>query len=174
MGQVADVIVKCHTRMRGMGEKLLTGVTAAHFARLASPGGVVIQSNHACWVYGHLAIYPARMMTVLGGDANAAAAPAVFTDLFKDGTPCLDDAKGTIYPSMDEVTKVFFKGHEVLAAHIAGMSNEALLREHPDEARRVNFPTLAAHANFMLNDHIALHLGQVSAWRRMLGLGSAA
>jgi hypothetical protein len=173
MGQVAEAIVKCHVRMRMLSEKMLNGVTPAQFSRLAAPGGVVIQSNHAGWVYGHLAIYPARMLTLLGGDANAAAVPAAFTDLFKDGTPCLDDANGTIYPAMEEVTKGFFRGHEAFASHVMTLSNDVLLREHPDEARRVNFPTVAAHVNFMLNDHIALHLGQVSAWRRMLGLGSA-
>jgi len=173
MARVGEIITTCHTRMRMLSEKLLTGIHADQFGRLAAPGGMVIQSNHPAWVYGHLAIYPTRVLTLLGGAADAAAAPASFTDLFKDGTKCLDDVSSTIYPRMNEITAAFFKGHEILAKHVAELPDDALLLVHPDEARRVNFPTLGAHVNFMLNDHIALHLGQVSAWRRMMGLGSA-
>lgn len=173
MGRVAEIITKSHSRMRVLSEKTLAGISPNQFGRLAAPGGVVIQSNHPAWVYGHLAIYPARVLTMLGAPADAAAVPAAFTDLFKDGTACLDDAAGTIYPRMEEITAAYFKGHDVLAAHVASMSDDSLLKDHPDEARRVNFPTVGAHINFMLNDHISLHIGQVSAWRRMMGLGSA-
>jgi hypothetical protein len=33
-------------------------------------------------------------------------------------------------------------------------------------------PTIGAVANFLLSAHHMMHLGQVSAWRRAVGLGS--
>jgi hypothetical protein len=42
----------------------------------------------------------------------------------------------------------------------------------PDESRRERFPTVGAATNFLLNDHLMFHAGQVSAWRRAVGLGS--
>jgi hypothetical protein len=33
-------------------------------------------------------------------------------------------------------------------------------------------PTVGAAVNFMLGGHLQMHLGQVSAWRRAMGLGS--
>ena len=174
MGRVAEIILKSHVRMRMMSEKLLVGISPAQFARLGTPGGKVVESNHPAWVYGHLAIYPSRVLTVLGSaSAESVAVFPAFVELFKDGTKCLDDAEGKIYPRMDEITQAFSKGHDALAAFVGTLPDEVLLKDHPDEARRVNFPVLGAHVNFMLNDHIAFHLGQVSAWRRMMGMGSA-
>jgi hypothetical protein len=174
MGRVADIILKSHVRMRMMSEKLLVGIAEKQFARLGNVGGKTVESNHPAWVYGHLAVYPSRVLTVLGSPAadSVAVSPA-YVELFKDGTKCLDDVEGRIYPRMEEIAKAYFIGHDALAAFVATLPDEALLRDHPDEARRVNFPVLGAHVNFMLNDHIAFHLGQVSAWRRMMGLGSA-
>lgn len=174
MGRVAEIILKSHVRIRMMSEKLLVGISPAQFARLGTPGGKVVESNHPAWVYGHLAIYPSRVLTVLGSaSAESFAVLPAFVELFKDGTKCLDDAEGKIYPRMDEITQAFSKGHDALAAFVGTLPDEVLLKDHPDEARRVNFPVLGAHVNFMLNDHIAFHLGQVSAWRRMMGMGSA-
>ncbi len=35
------------------------------------------------------------------------------------------------------------------------------------------FPTLGALANFLMNNHVMMHIGQVSTWRRAMGLPSA-
>jgi hypothetical protein len=35
------------------------------------------------------------------------------------------------------------------------------------------FPTLGSVHAFYCGGHIMMHLGQMSAWRRMMGLGSA-
>jgi hypothetical protein len=35
------------------------------------------------------------------------------------------------------------------------------------------FPTIGGAVNFLLVGHVQMHLGQVSTWRRVMGLGSA-
>ncbi|MBM99333.1 MAG: hypothetical protein CMJ77_10495 [Planctomycetaceae bacterium] len=42
-------------------EKLLTDVIPDKFARLGSPGGSPIQSNHAAFIYGHLMLHLGQM-----------------------------------------------------------------------------------------------------------------
>ena len=49
---VADSLDLC----LGYTERLLKDVTPANFARFASPGGHVVESNHAAFVLGHLAL----------------------------------------------------------------------------------------------------------------------
>jgi hypothetical protein len=35
------------------------------------------------------------------------------------------------------------------------------------------FPTLGSLYNFYVGGHMMMHLGQISTWRRMMGLGAA-
>jgi hypothetical protein len=48
-----------------------------------------------------------------------------------------------------------------------------LLAQHPDEKARVNWPCIGAAFNFLLSGHVMVHMGQVSAWRRCMGLPAA-
>ena len=43
----------------------------------------------------------------------------------------------------------------------------------PDERRRPTFPTLGDYTAFVMTTHEGSHIGQIAAWRRAMGLGSA-
>ena len=43
----------------------------------------------------------------------------------------------------------------------------------PDERRRKAFPTLGDYAVFVMTIHEGSNIGQIAAWRRAMGLGSA-
>jgi hypothetical protein len=173
MGQMADMVLGGGKLAMGYAESLLKGVQASQFARLAAPAGVVVKSNHPAWVYGHLAVYPGRCLELLG-QPNTLNIPKHFDELFKNGTPCLDDPAGTIYPSMAEITKVYFDGYRAVLAALERASDEAMLRPNPGEGRmKEMFPTCGAAVNFLICGHHLIHFGQISAWRRMVGLPSA-
>lgn len=153
-------------------ERLLVGVTPQQFARYARPGGVEIKSNHAAFVFGHLATYPPKVLMHIGRPAFAL--PANFDALFKNGVECVDDPSGTIYPSLDVVKAAFFDGSRAAIAAVAETSDQVLLGANPTEGRmRELFPVLASMLTFYLCAHPQQHLGQVSAWRRMIGLPAA-
>ena len=174
MGQFADLINPATNMTLGYAEALLKNVEPRQFARLAAPAGVVVHSNHAAWNYGHLAIYPARCFELLGRPGGAPPIPAAWHDLFKDGTACHDDVEGTIYPAMGDVTKAFFDGYRAVMAAMAEAPDAAFTRQNPTEGRsRERFPTVGALLAFLTSGHLQMHLGQTSAWRRMMGLGSA-
>lgn len=159
---------------RWYAERLLTGVSPAMAARKPrNAEGVLIEMNHPVFALGHLSLYSGRMLALIGADATAAKTPDAWEALFKAGAPCHDDPTGVIYPSLAEVTERFFAGVDAGLAALEGVRDDVLARPNPNEAMRSRFPCVGDMVNFMTSGHVLMHLGQVSAWRRCMGLGSA-
>lgn len=174
MGQIADAIVPGARRTLSLAEALLNGVPAERFARLAAPGGEVVRANHGAFIYGHLSIYPQRVLSMAGLQPGDAAAPEHYGELFGPKAECVDDPDASVYPPMDEIVSHFTRSFGVALDALEKMSDERLAGSHGEEGRyKELFPTLGAAASFMFNNHVMLHLGQMSTWRRCLGLGSA-
>jgi len=75
---------------------------------------------------------------------------------------------------MDEITAFFFEGHRMLLGALRASPDATFDQTNPAEGRmRDLFPTLGSVQTFYCGGHIMMHLGQVSAWRRMEGLGAA-
>ena len=156
----------------GYAEQLLQGITPDIFGRMACPGNSVVHANHPAFVYGHLALYAPRVIGFLGG--NAAPAPDEFEEMFAKGAECVDDPEGTVYPEMDVINEVFFSGYRAAQAAVTAATDELLSQPNPaGGAMAEKFPTIGSMCNFMCSGHIMLHLGQISTWRRMQGLGPA-
>lgn len=170
MPSIPDLLNALSKFSFGLSEGLLQDVPANKFARLATPGGVKIESNHPAFCFGHLAIYPARLAEAMGVKLPAIEAPAGFADLFAAGKPCLDDPEGTIYPRMDVITKAYFDGYRGLLAAASTVDPAVFDQPHPNEKLRDRFPTIGVTAVFLYSSHIMMHMGQVSAWRRMMGM----
>lgn len=175
MPPIGELLQRLAGPSLGMAERLLAGVTPARFARFTRPAGVTVHANHPAWVYGHLALYPARVMEIGGLTAPVGLAPpAAWTDLFGAGTECKDDPEAAIYPAMGEVTERFFTGYRALTAALAEVPDEVFHKPHAGSERmREMMPTFGQAAAFMVGSHIMMHLGQVSTWRRCEGLSAA-
>lgn len=171
---LGNTIADSLTLSLAYAQRMLKDVTADQFARFAAPGGQVVTSNHAAFVFGHLSLYASRIVRELGGDISQLAPPARFETVFSRETQCLDDVDGTIYPAMADVTGYFFKGYGAAKEALTAASDDVLQRDNPTEGRMKElFPTLGSMHTFLVGGHIMMHLGQVSAWRRMLGLAPA-
>lgn len=172
MGQIADMIVRGQRVSIRLAEAMLKDVKPETFARKVAIGGKTIDSNHAAFVYGHLSIYPASAGKAAG--YSVPPPPAGFEDLFKAGVECRDDPERKVYPAMDAITKYFFEAHKASEAGTAGLTDDQLNGPNPREGRmKEMFPTLGGLLMFYTTSHMMMHLGQVSAWRRGFGLGSA-
>lgn len=155
-------------------ERLLTDVPAAEFARFARPGGQLVISNHPAFTLGHLCLYSCRLVTNLGGDLEAARVPEDYPCLFSKDATCQDDVDGTIYPAMDVLVDKFFAGYRAAVDVLRSTGDEAFRQTNPEEGRlRELFPTMGAMHAFYVGGHMMTHLGQMSAWRRMMGMGAA-
>jgi hypothetical protein len=158
----------------GYAQRMLKDVPSDKFARYAAPGGQIVTSNHGAFVYGHLSLYGPRIVKELGGDVSPLAPPPRFETVFSRETQCIDDVDGTVYPAMAEITEFFFRAYGAVKEALLAASDDVLQRENPTEGRmRELFPTLGSMHAFLAGGHMMMHLGQVSAWRRMLGLSPA-
>ncbi len=172
MGLTGETIATAGKRARGFAERAFAGIPPEKFARRPVVGGVTIDTNHPAFIYGHLALYPARILAQLGADASAVATPPVWLDLFKAGCPCRDDPEGRIYPPMSEITRAFLTGYDAALATVAKTDDEVFARPLPDENYRKHFSTIGVATLVYCCSHIAVHMGQVSTWRRCMGLGA--
>ena len=155
-------------------DRLLTDVTDGQFARFAVVAGQSVVSNHPAFVLGHLSLYGSRIVSDLGGDTSQIDPPANFQDVFSKDATCQDDPDGTIYPPMDEIVAVFKTGYQAALEELRKTPDAEFQRPNPNEGRIAElFPTLGSMHNFYCGGHLMMHLGQMSAWRRMQGLKPA-
>ena len=164
------------SRSAGMlyAERLLKDVNATDFARPARPGGHVVNANHAAFVFGHLSLYAPRIVEQLGGPVASIRPPTEFGPLFAKDSTCRDDPHGTIYPGKDAILDVFFRGYRTAIDTLRQTDDVPFSAPNPAAGpQRDVFPTMGAMLAFYAGGHLMNHLGQLSTWRRMMGLGPA-
>lgn len=154
-------------------ERLLQGIPPESFARFATVGGVQIASNHPAFIFGHLSLYSSRIVEQLEGDASAIAPSEAFVNAFSHQSVCVDDPDGSVYPPMDQITERFFTGYRQ-AVEALELADDSLFKApNPHEPMRAKFPTMGAMHAFYVGGHQMMHFGQLSMWRRCMGLGAA-
>lgn len=169
MGKLVDIILPGAKMAMGYSEALLNGIAAKDFARL--PKG--INTNHPAFVYGHLSVYPDKIMPEIGLARLSKPDHAKWVELFDAGKECRDDPSGTIYPSMEAIVSRYRERYAALVEALPSVDESLLWAMNPNEKARDRLPTQGARLNFYLNGHTQMHLGQVSAWRRIMGMPSA-
>ena len=129
------------------------------------PQGVI---NHPAWTLGHLAWVSNHLAGLLGADAPL---PDGWAETFKPGgTP---SSNPTDYPSKEDILAQLTAQHDVAATAVADADPSVFAREMPNERVRTYMPTIGDFAVIMMTTHEAGHLGQVTAWRRAMGLPPA-
>ena len=136
---------------------------------VGQPRGVV---NHPAWTLGHLAQASDHLAVALGLESTF---PAAWKDSFRTGgIPSGDMAA---FPLKDALVAELAAQHERVSSVIEAAEPTALdatfAREHPNERTRQRFPTVGDYAVYLITSHEGSHLGQIAAWRRAMGLGSA-
>ena len=172
MSLLGQTIAVAARRARWHAQNMLQGIAPGQFATKPRGPGGVIEMNHPAFIYGHLGLYPPRILGLLGAD-SAVTVPPEWSALFQPGATCQDDPDGRIYPAMDQITNLFFQGLDAAIVEVERQPDSVFERIMPDERYRQFLPTIGAAALSMLNNHVSFHIGQVSAWRRFMGLGSA-
>jgi len=153
--------------------RLLKDVKPETFSSFAKPNGITVESNHPAFLYGHLSLYAPRIVTELGADASNIQPSERFTELFSKDAKCANDQAGDFHPSMEEILEAFRSGHEAAIQALEATEDQVFQHDNPNEAMRKLFPTIGAMHAFYVGGHLMMHMGQMSAWRRMMGLGAA-
>lgn len=168
-GNIVQTLLPGFERTLGLAEAIVSGIDASKFARTPESAPTM---NHPAFVIGHLSIYPDRALAMIGKEDAAKPMPG-YEELFNPGARCQDDPDGTIYPAMDEIVAHFTERYHALKDHLASVTDETMLSEMPNEKFRHVFPTTGSGVSFLTGSHLMFHLGQISSWRRAMGLGSA-
>ncbi|NBW96409.1 MAG: DinB family protein [Planctomycetia bacterium] len=156
----------------GYADRLLKGIPAARFPRFAEVGGRMVESNHPAFVYGHLSLYAPKILHQIG--CPSPPVPEHFEDRFSKDATCVDDRDLDLYPAMDDIVTFFREGHRMVTGALRSTPDDAFQRPNPAEGRMKElFPTIGSAQAFYCGGHMMMHLGQVSAWRRIEGLGAA-
>ncbi len=174
MGEIARMLWANAVRTREIGLSLAEEIPPEQFARLPLGDGQPVFMSHPAFVYGHLTLYPARVLKMAGLEPSGAAAPYWFDEIFAPGALCQDDPFGEIYPEKEQLIVQFRVSFRQAAELIRDVDDERLCEMHtmsPELGSTIL--SLGAAADYLLNNHPMYHLGQVSAWRRCMGLGSA-
>ncbi|MEX0876139.1 MAG: hypothetical protein WD114_01660 [Phycisphaerales bacterium] len=174
MGQIGELLTAMTGRTMGLADALSKGITPETAARQPRLDGKAIACNHPSFVYGHLAIYPEKIMRVIGAEPGDAAVPANYGAVFEAGNECVDDPEGTIYPPFEEVLAHFNRASKTVIERVGVTDDKVFSCPIEGNERAAEFfGTAGVMASFMLHDHTMFHLGQLSTWRRAMGLGSA-
>ena len=98
--------------------------------------------------------------------------PAAWGENFGPGTTPLEYADGFEPPTKAELLAAIREGHARVEAALDDADLDALALDDPNpiEFLREPFPTKRDFLAHLLTTHDAIHLGQLSAWRRAAGL----
>ena len=122
--------------------------------------------NHPAWVLGHLACTADMLGAMIGVKP---VCPPEWTALFDwNSSPSSDASK---YPSKATLLKALEDAHAEVAAALPAIPESRWSDTTPIEAVRGFLPTLGDCFVFVMAAHENMHLGQLSAWRRVQGMG---
>ena len=75
---------------------------------------------------------------------------------------------------METLTRHFFDGYKHVLSKLPEVDDTVFSKPNPSGGRGAELaPTVGGMVAFLLTGHPMSHLGQVSTWRRCMGLGSA-
>lgn len=122
--------------------------------------------NHPAWVLAHLIVYHPVISSLVQGRQ--------FTDpkgheFGMQSKPLADRA---IYPSKQQLTDQWVSGHEQVAELLESATSEAMDQPMPLERWKEPMPTVGQALPYLMLVHENIHLGQLSAWRRVQSLPS--
>ena len=142
--------------LEAYAERLLAGLNPADAHAPAHPGG-----HHPAWILGHLTFSGLGAVRLLGGDA-----PGFEDAQARFGIGTTPGAGG----DFDAILAGWRETHRCVGEAIdAGVPEQRLAAPNPIEAFADAFATVGDQAAFLLTGHEAVHLGQLSAWRRARG-----
>jgi hypothetical protein len=145
----------------GYANRLVADIPDDKMAVQPAPG-----MNHAAWVLGHLACTADMLGAMIGVEP---VCPADWAARFDWSSSPSSDASR--YPSKATLRKVLEDAHATIAAALPDVPQSRWQETTPLEAVRGFLPTLGDCFVFVMAAHENMHLGQLSAWRRVQGMG---
>jgi len=120
--------------------------------------------NHPAWVFSHLNLYAAIAVRLCRGEAFEDPAEHAY------GAKSEPLASIDAYPPRGRMIEHWTRLHEDGAAALRAISDAVTSAPNPLERWRTMHPTVGDMLVTLMVKHESGHLGQLSAWRRAMGL----
>ena len=122
--------------------------------------------NHPAWILGHLAIAADHGLSMVGSSRELAK------DWYaRQGPGSKPVPERSAYPPKEDLWETVAACHMRLDQAAASVTEQALAQPQrgflPDQ-----FPTVGIMLAHLMTTHPCIHLGQLSAWRRIMSLPS--
>lgn len=129
---------------------------------VAQPNGIM---NHPAWVIGHLT----HTCQMLGGTIGLPPwLPDDWAERFGTGSVPVADA--SLYETKQNALAILGDAQVRITEAVEQLDNARLDARFPDESYVEVFPTIRHALTQVLVGHTANHVGQLSVWRRAMGL----
>jgi DinB superfamily len=140
------------------GKQILADIDDAQMAD--RPHGL----NPPAWLLLHLASAGDYAAVLLGGGG---VCPADWNEKADTKKPVSSNRSD--YPNKSELIEYFEKAYQNAANLLEKATSEQLAAQQKLGFFEKELPTVADMAGFLMVSHLAIHLGQLSAWRRATG-----
>ena len=148
---------------RGYLSLLLDDVSDERMAQ--QTGGIV---NHPAWQIGHLTMVMDNFTGMLGGKKTLDES---WTQRFGPGSKPIGDRKA--YPAKRDLLEAFDDRRAALTEAFKRAPAEKLNEPNPVARAAELMPTVGKMLCFIMLTHEGTHLGQLSAWRKAMGMSEA-
>jgi hypothetical protein len=168
MHVLANAILCTWRRNRAYALRLVEGLDEPEW--VAQPAGLTpgVVMNHPAWVLCHLALYA------------SVAAPMARAEPFPDpldhrygmkSVPLVDRAA---YPPGARIVEDYCRAHDDAERSLEVATDRIFALVNPIERQRAAQPSVGDMLVTLMVKHESMHLGQLSAWRRAMGLARVA
>lgn len=123
-------------------------------------------ANHPAWVLSHLNVYIPIVCSIIKGETFDDPKEHQFGMLSKP------ESDGSIYDSKEALIGAFTAGHDEVV-ELLGNADDSIFAQEIQLPRWQSVMPLAGIAlPYLMCNHENIHLGQISAWRRIQGMPS--
>ena len=129
---------------------------------VAQPNGI---TNHPMWVIGHIAFACQLLGRAIG---LSHWLPRDWSNRFGTGSVPTSDI--TLYGSKEDVLAKLAEAQSRITEAVEQLDDSQLDQPFPVASYRPVFPTIRHALTQVLIGHTANHVGQLSVWRRAMGL----
>lgn len=166
MHPLASAILISWRRNGAYALRLAGDLTDAQFA--AQPPGLPAIINHPAWVLAHLNVYAPICSAMLRRQA--------FTDPIDHpyGQKSEVSPRAADYPARTQLLADYQRTHDDAQRALESAVDRVLAEPNPLERWRTLHPTIGDMLMTLMVKHESHHLGQLSTWRRAMGLARVA
>ena len=150
---------------RSYGAELIADLDESQMTLQIAPDGKAA-ANHPAWVYSHLGVYHPIIEAII---KNEPFEDPKGHEFGMQSTPVSD---ASVYASKEQLAADFDAAHERIGQLLQAAGDEVLDNKILLERWVPVMPTASIALSYLMLRHENIHLGQISAWRRIQGLAS--